>query len=420
MIFFFKCPPQKLKCNVSLLRLIIIKMSLHSDLIDDNLNDNNSNIIDDLNDDNLINDYLSDNWTTLTPEPIDDSYFMDNRIHYLYVIYYVFHTYDDLYKFLDRYNSTQYKTKDKQMIAANIKTIIQKIMSANSFNVNDIIYQRNTYTSYLHLACEHKCSVIIQMLLQHPDINVNVRDHKGYTPLMILTDYTQKYPNSIWLVDLLLKHPKIEINIVDKYYRTALHHLISWANRVDIYDKKILKYHEFNDQKYHEINDRQSKKYIKISTIHILLKYIFILIKHGSYYNFKALIKDNIYYYKNQTIGHYLTKINFNDYITIYRYYDVITAYVNNIFMHYTHLVAKELIYTDIGSMVILDIIIYLFRNSLFYFDYYNIVCFNYIYTDNKLCLDNFTLETTNNILHNNSLNLSKNIREFVSASKFK
>jgi ankyrin repeat protein len=70
----------------------------------------------------------------------------------------------------------------------------------------------------LLLACEKKNLDIVKMLvLTHPNININVFDKYGKTPLMIaVANY------SLDIVEFLLTHPNINVNQRDGDGRTAL------------------------------------------------------------------------------------------------------------------------------------------------------------------------------------------------------
>ncbi|OUM64989.1 hypothetical protein PIROE2DRAFT_60293 [Piromyces sp. E2] len=58
---------------------------------------------------------------------------------------------------------------------------------------------------------------IVEVLLKHPGIDVNVQDNKKVTPLMYATIYGR-----LKTVKLLLKHPKIDVNIQNRIGGTAL------------------------------------------------------------------------------------------------------------------------------------------------------------------------------------------------------
>ncbi|CAK4083226.1 unnamed protein product [Aphanomyces euteiches] len=75
---------------------------------------------------------------------------------------------------------------------------------------------RNGRTS-LQVACRRDHRDVVALLLQHPDIFVNVEDPLGITPLITACIKKDKA-----LVDLLLQHPDIDVNQRDYSDRTAL------------------------------------------------------------------------------------------------------------------------------------------------------------------------------------------------------
>ena len=70
----------------------------------------------------------------------------------------------------------------------------------------------------LYYACDTKNIEVIELLLSHPDIDVNVKNSDGDTPLhrVILRD-------SIEILQLLLAQPNINVNAENKNNITALH-----------------------------------------------------------------------------------------------------------------------------------------------------------------------------------------------------
>ena len=73
---------------------------------------------------------------------------------------------------------------------------------------------------------------IIELLLRHPEIDVNIQDEEIGWSALIYAVYNLQ-PKS---VELLLKHPKIDVNVQDQWDRTALMYTVS-----DIYDHKNIK-----------------------------------------------------------------------------------------------------------------------------------------------------------------------------------
>jgi len=88
----------------------------------------------------------------------------------------------------------------------------------------NIKYEKKSTLFYLftplHLACFYSNIDIIKLLLSYPDINVNIQDNNGNTPLHL--PCSDELVN-INVVELLLAHPDIDVNIQDKYENTPLY-----------------------------------------------------------------------------------------------------------------------------------------------------------------------------------------------------
>ncbi|ORX81437.1 ankyrin, partial [Anaeromyces robustus] len=75
---------------------------------------------------------------------------------------------------------------------------------------------------------------IVQLLLKHPDIDVNFQNNKGFTPLIRAAKDGKKE-----IVELLLKHPNVDTNVQDNEGRTALFYAIYFGYKEIV--KLILK-----------------------------------------------------------------------------------------------------------------------------------------------------------------------------------
>jgi ankyrin repeat protein len=94
---------------------------------------------------------------------------------------------------------------------------IEEIINENPEEINK---QNNYGFTALTLAAMNSNVNIVKLLLEHPNIDVNIRDVDGWTVLMRVCKYNT-YSN-IEIVKLLLKHPNIDVNIQDVDGWTAL------------------------------------------------------------------------------------------------------------------------------------------------------------------------------------------------------
>jgi ankyrin repeat-rich membrane spanning protein len=79
------------------------------------------------------------------------------------------------------------------------------------------------YTSLIW-ACEKGYTNIVNLLLQHPDINVNCIGVYGYTPLIWACE--KGYTN---IVNLLLQHPDINVNLYHECNGMQTRSPLAWA-----------------------------------------------------------------------------------------------------------------------------------------------------------------------------------------------
>ena len=88
----------------------------------------------------------------------------------------------------------------------NAKELAELIRQDPGFGVNRVV-DENGWT-FLHSACldSHR-SVVIPLLLAHPDINVNVKDIAGWTPF-----YHTCWSGSTPCVRELLKDLRVKVN----------------------------------------------------------------------------------------------------------------------------------------------------------------------------------------------------------------
>jgi ankyrin repeat protein len=82
----------------------------------------------------------------------------------------------------------------------------------------DINWKSSVYgRGYLIIACSLGFTEIVELLLKHPKVNVNIEDEYKYTPLSAAC--IAKRPH---LVKLLLDRPEIDVNKVNIYNMSSL------------------------------------------------------------------------------------------------------------------------------------------------------------------------------------------------------
>jgi ankyrin repeat protein len=105
----------------------------------------------------------------------------------------------------------------------------------------------NQGRTVLHTATMSTCKDTIGLILTHPDIDINIRDNHGYTPLMILVVtlagmrfHRKIYQMALGSVNLLLSRPELDINARNFQGPTALGLAVSlsgfWEERNDLFD----------------------------------------------------------------------------------------------------------------------------------------------------------------------------------------
>ncbi|NLG81283.1 MAG: ankyrin repeat domain-containing protein, partial [Bacilli bacterium] len=74
-----------------------------------------------------------------------------------------------------------------------------------TLKVLDINYQNNDQKTALHLAIEHKNIDALDYLFTRANINVNLKDKNGYTPLELAEYLVSEYPDDIDYANILDK-----------------------------------------------------------------------------------------------------------------------------------------------------------------------------------------------------------------------
>jgi len=84
---------------------------------------------------------------------------------------------------------------------------------------DDINWQDDDGTTALHAACHYHMPDVVALLLRHPDIDVNVQDHKGHTAVMICA---RKPAGRRGCLQMLLADPRVDATFRRRTGETAL------------------------------------------------------------------------------------------------------------------------------------------------------------------------------------------------------
>lgn len=110
----------------------------------------------------------------------------------------------------DKYTALMYASK------WGFTDIVQKMLQHPQINVNIENYENETA---LHLACYTQKTDVVELLLQYPNIDVNKKNYKNETALYFACDN-----GNIDIVELLLENPSIDVNVQSRNWGfTALH-----------------------------------------------------------------------------------------------------------------------------------------------------------------------------------------------------
>jgi ankyrin repeat protein len=99
----------------------------------------------------------------------------------------------------------------------NVKEILQTHLQSSSFNINLKNKNYNNWTC-LHVACLYNRYEMVFELLKHPNINTNIQDIYGQTPLHYAC-YSNDHVES---VKLLLDDARVDINFKSNIGNTPL------------------------------------------------------------------------------------------------------------------------------------------------------------------------------------------------------
>eukprot|EP00494_Astrolonche_serrata_P034443 UN34712 len=120
--------------------------------------------------------------------------------------------------------------KHNTLLRAVTENDIEKmktIFDSNDIDINMKIdssdIDRRGYSA-LHVAVENENLDILRLLCKHPQIDINVTDLYGDTPLIMACASVTE--NTIDIVNILLQKESVDINIQNKEGRTALTYLL--------------------------------------------------------------------------------------------------------------------------------------------------------------------------------------------------
>lgn len=100
--------------------------------------------------------------------------------------------------------------------------LILKIKNIDNIFKKGNINQNNT----LHVSVANAIYNVVKLLIQYPNINVNLQNNQGDTPLNCTVIYNKNIEKS----KLLLQHPNIDVNIQNKEGDTPLHWAVIYKN----------------------------------------------------------------------------------------------------------------------------------------------------------------------------------------------
>ena len=97
-----------------------------------------------------------------------------------------------------------------QLVRNNKRTKVITTVESNECDVNE---RDSNGSTALHISCQLNHSQILQVLLSHKDINVNLSKYEnGYSPFLMACDYTC-YESFC----LLIRDARVDVNLCNKY-----------------------------------------------------------------------------------------------------------------------------------------------------------------------------------------------------------
>ena len=102
------------------------------------------------------------------------------------------------------------------------------------YSIDEINYQNEKKWTILHHLCRNAAKIsfahdLIEVLLNHPKIQINLKSDNNYTPLS-LACYHSKVDSTEKTIEILLKHPDIDVNLTESGGWTTLMIAASLSN----------------------------------------------------------------------------------------------------------------------------------------------------------------------------------------------
>ena len=107
-------------------------------------------------------------------------------------------------------------------VAGNRIAIAEQALGCRGIDINAVDDIQNTA---LHIAAERGHTRMVELLLEHPEVQINIENHMGWTPLC-----KAAFAGHVEVVRRLLARPELEVNLVDQDRQTPLFHAASTGN----------------------------------------------------------------------------------------------------------------------------------------------------------------------------------------------
>jgi ankyrin repeat protein len=125
---------------------------------------------------------------------------------------------------------SQNKSIIDQALSYKSKKILTAIIQAPkiNINVNEIYTMKLGKKPLLHMAINMQNIKLVTSLLNHQDIDINIADDLGISPLMqaVIGSYEDKDT----IIDLLLQRPEINLYQKNFFHENVLHCAVMYAN----------------------------------------------------------------------------------------------------------------------------------------------------------------------------------------------
>lgn len=110
-----------------------------------------------------------------------------------------------------------YKNKDNE-------SIVLELIDGLPENQINIPNEEEEYSLLMYLVIRNYTKCVEKVLSLYPNIDINYRTNKDEGPIHIYTSaLIEAIPKSTKIIELLLNHPKIDVNITDEDGNTPLH-----------------------------------------------------------------------------------------------------------------------------------------------------------------------------------------------------